>query len=74
MSDNFDEGELLWVVHKALPWKAVKTENGILLTSPEEGPHRFIPVFNTREQAVKWNNDSDDDVYPIVPKKGEDDE
>jgi hypothetical protein len=35
---------------------------------PEDGPHRFIPVFNTREQAVAWAG-SDEHVYAMTTVK-----
>ncbi len=42
-----------WVVMKAHGWESLSVA-GIALQTPEEGPHRLIPVFNTYEQAVKW--------------------
>jgi hypothetical protein len=43
----------LWAVMKAHAWSSL-TVAGIEMTSPAEGPQRFIPVFETREQAVAW--------------------
>lgn len=43
-----------WVVMKAHTWDSITTMHGISLMCSDEGPHRFIPVFNTREQAVAW--------------------
>ena len=44
----------LWAVMKAHAWDSITTAHGIPLMCPPEGPHRFIPVFDTREQAVAW--------------------
>ena len=43
----------LWAVMKAYGWGSI-TAGSFPLTCPPEGPHKFIPVFNTREQAVAW--------------------
>jgi hypothetical protein len=43
----------LWAIMKAFQWDTVSA-NGIKFSPPPEGPHMFIPVFNTREGAVKW--------------------
>ena len=56
----------LWVVMKAQPWDALSVGAGWPLRAPDEGPHRFLPVFNTREQAVKWAG-GDDHVVMVVP-------
>lgn len=46
-------GDVMWAVMKAHAWDAM-TCNGWPVACPPEGPHRFIPVFNTRSQAVAW--------------------
>lgn len=38
---------------KAHNWSTVSVGN-YTLTAPDKGPHRYIPVFNSREQAVEW--------------------
>ena len=43
----------LWAVMKAHSWDKLSVLGHPLL-SPAEGPQRFIPVFDTREQAVQW--------------------
>lgn len=30
-----------------------------------EGPQRFIPVFDTYEQAVVWNDGKTDNITPL---------
>jgi hypothetical protein len=49
---------------KAYDWSMV-TGDGLRFYPPPEGPHRFIPLFNTREQAVAWAG-SEDLVAPVV--------
>lgn len=55
----------LWAVMKAHAWDSI-TAHGFPLQCPTEGPHRFIPVFNTREQAVAWAG-SDEHVAMLMP-------
>lgn len=44
----------LWAVMKTYPWECVAPSNGVKLI-PESGePTHLIPVFKTREEAVKW--------------------
>lgn len=54
-----------WAVMKAHAWDSITTAHGIPLMCPPEGPHRFIPVFTTREQAVAWAGD-DEHVVMLV--------
>ena len=53
----------LWCVMKSYTWDNVKA-GGITLAAPAEGPQYIIPVFTTREQAVKWNG-SNQNVYEM---------
>ena len=34
------------------------------IQSPKEGPHYFMPVFNTKEQAIKWHG-SEENVFEV---------
>lgn len=47
-----------WVVMKAQPFSAITVPQfaNRPLNPPDEGPQRFIPVFNTKEQAEKFDN------------------
>jgi hypothetical protein len=45
----------MWAIMKVQDWGNVTTAQGIRLMAPPDGPHAFIPVFATREQAIKWN-------------------
>lgn len=44
----------MWAVMKAFEWSSIQTL-GLPLQCPPEGPQHFIPVFDTREQAVEWS-------------------
>jgi hypothetical protein len=48
----------LYCVMRACSWQSVEV-NGIPLTSPPNGPQRYIPVFDTQEQAIEWAEDGD---------------
>lgn len=54
-----------WTVMKAHDWGIITTEHGFPLQCPEEGPHRFIPVFKTREQAIAWAG-SDEHIAMLI--------
>jgi hypothetical protein len=53
---------------KAYTWDSIKTVNNLTLIGPPEGPHRIIPVFNTRKQAVEWAG-SDENVEKLILMK-----
>jgi len=50
-----------WGVMKAHGWESLKV-NGFPLRAPADGPDYFIPLFNSREQAVAWAG-GDERVY-----------
>lgn len=58
-------GSALWAVMRAHGFGSI-TVYGVPLSCPSEGPQRFIPVFNTREQAVAWAG-SDEHVEMLSP-------
>lgn len=35
------------------------------MAAPKEGPQHFIPVFDTREQAVAWSGNDETHVYAL---------
>ena len=43
----------LFVIMKAYKFESLEAM-GLALNPPPDGPHRFIPVFNTLEQARKF--------------------
>lgn len=54
---------------KAHSWDSLEVGVGWPLRAPDEGPQRFIPVFNTREQAVKWAGGGEDVAMLVLNRK-----
>ena len=46
----------MWAVMKAYSFTSMSVM-GMDLRSPPEGPQRFIPLFETREQAIEFAGD-----------------
>ena len=57
-------GSTLWVISRAWPFSAM-TANGIQMKVDSGEPTRFMPIFETREQAVKWYGTDDESIQPI---------
>lgn len=53
---------ILYAVMRAIAWEGIQA-GGFPMGAPPDGPQRFIPVFETREQAVAFAVDGDS----IVP-------
>lgn len=49
--------------------KSMKGPLGIPVHAPKEGPHGFIPLFFTREQAVAWAG-GDEHIAELTPNPG----
>lgn len=47
-----------YVVMRAIAWDGIEV-HGVPMQSPPDGPQRFIPVFDTEEQAVAFSSDGD---------------
>jgi hypothetical protein len=47
-----------YAVMRAIAWEGIEA-GGIPMAAPPGGPQRFIPVFDTREQAVAFASDGD---------------
>lgn len=45
----------LWCVMKSHNWSSITVFTNMPLVSPSGGPHGFIPVFNTRKEAIEWD-------------------
>ncbi len=57
----------LWAVMLAHTFeKSMKGPLGIPVHAPKEGPHGFIPLFFTREQAVAWAG-GDEHIAELTP-------
>lgn len=57
-------GSTLWVISRAWPFSAM-TANGMNVKVFPGEPTRFMPVFETREQAVKWYGTDDESIQPV---------
>lgn len=44
----------LWCIMKAHGWNNLSIA-GIAMKAPDKGPQYFIPVFNTKKQALEWS-------------------
>lgn len=51
----------LWVVMRAYKFSVIEVY-GRPLKNPQSGPKFFVPLFSTREEAVKWAG-SEKDVF-----------
>ncbi len=40
---------------KSHNWSSITVFTNMPLVSPSGGPHGFIPVFNTRKEAIEWD-------------------
>lgn len=49
---------ILYAVMRAIAWDGIQA-GGFPMKAPPDGPQRFIPVFDTREQAVAFAEDGD---------------
>ena len=58
----------MWAVMKAFSWDSLTVLGNIPLVAPGGGPQRFLPVFDTREQAEAWA-DPGDLILELMEKK-----
>jgi len=58
------EVKFFYAVMKVQPWSSIKVI-GYPITPPPEGPHGFVPIFNTRDQAVTWCGGDDTHVVQM---------
>ncbi len=57
-----NNSQTLWCVMKVSKWSSLTVFNNIPLNSPSGGPSGFIPIFNTKEEAIIWDNGSEEYV------------
>ena len=62
-----EEREKFYVVMRAHTWQSVETVVG-KLQAPDEGPVRFLPVFENYSKAVAWAC-PDDDIVEMKVKE-----
>ena len=58
------EKKSMWVVMRALSFDSLETM-GRKLSAPVGGPFRFMPVFETKDQAVAFEEGCEDNVREI---------
>lgn len=63
VDDQTGGPKTFWVVMRAHKWNAIKV-GPYHIAAKQAGPQRFIPVFDTKAQAVAWAG-SDEYVYEI---------
>jgi hypothetical protein len=57
-------GSTAWIVSRTWPFSAM-TIAGRPAKAEPGGPERFIPVFNTRAEAVAWYGKDDASIQPL---------
>ena len=63
MSPSLADPVIAYAVMRAIHWEGIEA-GGVPMQSPPNGPQRFIPVFDTKEQAVAFASDGDR-IMPI---------
>lgn len=61
-----DRSASMWAVMRAQSLACIEI-NGIPMRATAGGPCRFIPLFETRAQAVAWDNGCEDHVREVQP-------
>jgi len=62
----------MWAVMKAQPWDSLKVEGlplrpmQVPLRAPPDGPSKFIALFDTREQAVAFDDGCEEHVIELT--------
>lgn len=56
----------MWAVMKARSWESLEVM-GLSLRAPKDGPCKFIPLFETRAQAVAFDGGCEDHVREVQP-------
>ena len=59
--------DTLYALMRASTWQSLEV-NGIPIAQPTDGPQRYIPVFDTQEQALEWAQDGDW-IMPLPVKR-----
>lgn len=71
--DKEEKKQIFWLVMKLHKWSSLETSFGAPLTFQGEGyPSHFMPVFDTRKEAVDWCDGDETHVYEVatvIPEK-----
>ena len=65
------EPKQMWAITKAIAWDSIYVR-GYPLHAPKEGPHRFIPLFDSKEAALVWNDGIEDNIQKVTLSVKED--
>ena len=64
----------MWAVLRIYPWGSL-THGGSEVRSPVSGSHGFCPVFNTKEDAVRFAGSEDAvaelEISVVIPKEAQ---
>ena len=55
----------MWAVFKAFKWSSLEVLGSLPLMAPKDGPQRFIPLFDTKEQALKFTEGDETNVFEM---------
>ena len=58
----------MFAVFKAYPWSALEVLGCMPLGTPKEGPQRFIPLFDTKEQALEFTDGDESNIFQMDTK------
>lgn len=58
----------MWAVFKAYSWSSLQVL-GLDLTAPPDGPCKFIPLFDTKDQALKFADGDESNVFEMEEVK-----
>ena len=55
----------MWAVFKAFKWSSLEVLGSLPLIAPKDGPQRFISLFDTKEQALKFTGGDETNVFEM---------
>lgn len=64
MKKDTKKPTVLWAVMKAYPFSALLIWDTVPVSSAPGEPQRFIPVFNTKEEALAWGG-TEDNIFKL---------
>ena len=56
----------MWAVFRAYPWSSLEVLGSMPLMAPKDGPQRFIPLFDTRDQALEFTGGDDTNIFRMA--------
>lgn len=61
----------MWTIMKLYKWDSMETNLGVGVTMEKGGPIGFIPVFQTKEDAIKWEGADSHHIVELIVEKNE---